>query len=74
MLSRGGAFDRLQAPTRPKAQRMSTLKLLGAGPVKRGVTRLAAEFEKRSGHKVSIEFAGAPAVSASQRGGSLARR
>ncbi len=42
---------------------MATLKILGAGPVKRGVTKLAAEFEKRSGHKVNIEFAGAPAVS-----------
>jgi len=41
---------------------MATLKILGAGPVKRGVSRLAAEFEKRSGHKVSVEFAGAPGV------------
>ncbi len=41
---------------------MATLKILGAGPVKRGVTRLAADFEKRSGHKVSVEFAGAPGV------------
>jgi molybdate transport system substrate-binding protein len=42
---------------------MSNLKILGAGPVKRGVTRLAADFEKQSGHRVSVEFAGAPAVS-----------
>lgn len=42
---------------------MTTLKILGAGPVKRGVTRLAAEFEKRSGHQVNIEFIGAPGVS-----------
>jgi molybdate transport system substrate-binding protein len=42
---------------------MKTLKILGAGPVKRGVTKLAAEFEKRSGHKVNVEFTGAPAVS-----------
>jgi len=41
---------------------MATLKILGAGPVKRGVSRLAVEFEKRSGHKVSVEFAGAPGV------------
>ena len=41
---------------------MAPLKILGAGPVKRGVSRLAAEFEKRSGHKVSVEFAGAPGV------------
>lgn len=42
---------------------MTTLKILGAGPVKRGVTRLAAEFEKRSGHRVIVEFIGAPGVS-----------
>jgi molybdate transport system substrate-binding protein len=42
---------------------MATLKILGAGPVKRGVTRLAAEFEKQSGHRVRVEFVGAPAVS-----------
>ena len=41
---------------------MTTLKILGAGPVKRGVSRLAAEFEKQSGHKVNVEFAGAPGV------------
>ena len=41
---------------------MTTLKILGAGPVKRGVSRLAAEFEKESGHKVNVEFAGAPGV------------
>ena len=41
---------------------MANLKILGAGPVKRGVTRLAADFEKSSGHKVSVEFAGAPGV------------
>jgi molybdate transport system substrate-binding protein len=41
-----------------------TLKILGAGPVKQGVSRLAAQFEKTSGHRVSVEFAGAPGVSA----------
>jgi len=41
---------------------MTTLKVLGAGPVKRGVTLVAAEFEKRTGHKVTVEFAGAPGV------------
>ncbi|MEQ1772633.1 MAG: substrate-binding domain-containing protein [Burkholderiales bacterium] len=41
---------------------MTTLKVLGAGPVKRGVTLVAAEFEKRTGHKITVEFAGAPGV------------
>jgi molybdate transport system substrate-binding protein len=41
---------------------MTTLKVLGAGPVKRGVTLVAAEFEKRAGHKIAVEFAGAPGV------------
>ena len=42
---------------------MKTLKILGAGPVKRGVSRLALEFEKRTGHRVTVEFVGAPSVS-----------
>jgi molybdate transport system substrate-binding protein len=42
---------------------MKTLKILGAGPVKRGVSRLAADFEKSTGHRVTVEFAGAPSVS-----------
>ena len=42
---------------------MKTLKILGAGPVKRGVSRLAAEFEKSAGHRVTVEFVGAPSVS-----------
>jgi molybdate transport system substrate-binding protein len=41
---------------------MTTLKVLGAGPVKRGVTSVAADFEKRTGHKITVEFAGAPGV------------
>lgn len=41
---------------------MTALKVLGAGPVKRGVTLVAAEFEKRTGHKITVEFAGAPGV------------
>ena len=41
---------------------MAQLKVLGAGPVKRGITQLAAQFEKSSGHQVSVEFAGAPSV------------
>lgn len=41
---------------------MAHLKILGAGPVKRGVTQLAAAFERRSGCRVTIEFAGAPGV------------
>lgn len=41
---------------------MAALKVLGAGPVKRGITQLAAQFEKSSGHRVSVEFTGAPTV------------
>lgn len=41
---------------------MAKLKILGAGPVKRGVTKLAAQFEKSTGHQVEVEFAGAPGV------------
>lgn len=41
---------------------MAQLKVLGAGPVKRGITQLAAQFEKNSGHSVAVEFAGAPSV------------
>ena len=41
---------------------MTTLNVLGAGPVKRGVTLVAADFEQRTGHKIVVEFAGAPGV------------
>lgn len=41
---------------------MATLKVLGAGPVKRGITQIAAEFAKASGHQVNVEFTGAPTV------------
>lgn len=41
---------------------MTTLKVLGAGPVKRGVTLVAADFEARTGHKIVVEFGGAPGV------------
>lgn len=41
---------------------MAEIKVLGAGPVKRGVTQVAAQFEKNTGHKVTVEFAGAPSV------------
>lgn len=41
---------------------MAELKVLGAGPVKRGITQLAAQFEKNSGHRVAVEFIGAPSV------------
>ena len=39
---------------------MITLKVLSAGAVKRGVTRVAAAFENDSGHKVEIEFTPVP--------------
>lgn len=41
---------------------MASLKVLGAGPVKRGITQIAAQFGKQSGHDVTIEFTGAPSV------------
>ena len=41
---------------------MASLKVLGAGPVKRGITQLAAQFEKSSGHQVTVEFIAAPTV------------
>src|SRR5690606_29585536 len=37
-------------------------KVLSAGAVKRGVARVAAAFEKDSGHKVEIEFTPVPEV------------
>ena len=36
------------------------LKILSAGAVKRGVSRIAAEFERSSGTRVTVEFATAP--------------
>lgn len=41
---------------------MATLKVLGAGPVKRGITQIAAEFARTRGHQVDVEFTGAPTV------------
>jgi molybdate transport system substrate-binding protein len=41
---------------------MTTLKLLSAGAVKRGVARVAAAFEQESGTKVTIEFTPVPEV------------
>lgn len=41
---------------------MAQLKILGAGPVKRGITQIAAAFAKASGHQVDVEFTGAPTV------------
>src|SRR5688572_24768740 len=35
---------------------MATLKLLSAGAVKRGVTEIAAAYERASGNKVDVEF------------------
>lgn len=53
------AVDELQ---NQQEQGMAQLKVLGAGPVKRGITQIAAQFEKSSGHQVMVEFAGAPSV------------
>jgi len=41
---------------------MTTLKVLSAGAVKRGVSRVAAAFEKDTGIKVNIEFTPVPEV------------
>ncbi len=41
---------------------MTTLKLISAGAVKRGVARVAAAFEKDTGIKVDIEFTPVPEV------------
>lgn len=41
---------------------MTTLKVLSAGAVKRGVARVAAAFEKDTGTKVTIEFTPVPEV------------
>jgi len=41
---------------------MSTLRILSAGAVKRGVARIAAAFEKDTGAKVEIEFTPVPEV------------
>ena len=41
---------------------MTTLKVLSAGAVKRGVARVAAAFEKDTGVKVSIEFTPVPEI------------
>ncbi len=41
---------------------MTTLKVLSAGAVKRGVSRVAAAFEKETGVKVAIEFTPVPQV------------
>jgi molybdate transport system substrate-binding protein len=41
---------------------MSTLKILSAGAVKRGVAQVAKEFERESGSKVTVEFSTAPEI------------
>lgn len=40
----------------------ATLKVLSAGAVKRGVAKIAADFERQTGIKVTIEFATAPEI------------
>lgn len=39
---------------------MTTLKVLSAGAVKRGVSRIASEFECSTGNRVTVEFAPVP--------------
>ena len=43
-------------------QSPATLKVLSAGAVKRGVAKIAADFERQSGNKVAVEFATAPEI------------
>jgi len=40
----------------------SEIKVLSAGAVKRGVAQVAAEFERATGNRVTVEFATAPEV------------
>lgn len=40
----------------------TTLKVLSAGAVKRGVSRITADFERATGNSVSVEFATGPEV------------
>jgi molybdate transport system substrate-binding protein len=40
----------------------ATLKVLSAGAVKRGVAKIAADFERQSGNTVAVEFATAPEI------------
>jgi molybdate transport system substrate-binding protein len=48
------------------------LKVLSAGAVKRGVARIAAEFERATGTRVAVEFATAPELRARVSGGEAA--
>lgn len=41
---------------------MTTIKILSAGAVKRGVSRIAAEFERATGTTVKVEFTPVPAL------------
>ena len=41
---------------------VSTLRILSAGAVKRGVSKIAAEYERASGARVEIEFSTAPEI------------
>lgn len=50
----------------------SELKVLSAGAVKRGVSRIAAEFERTTGTRVAVEFTTAPEVRKRVAGGEAA--
>jgi molybdate transport system substrate-binding protein len=41
---------------------MAVIRVLGAGPVKRGITQIAAVYAAKSGVPVEVEFTGAPTV------------
>lgn len=51
---------------------MTTLKILSAGAVKRGVARVAAAFEQDTGTKVEIDFTPVPEVRKRVTGGEAA--
>ncbi|MCC7486983.1 MAG: substrate-binding domain-containing protein [Burkholderiales bacterium] len=51
---------------------MSELRVLSAGAVKRGVSKVAAEFERTTANRVSVEFRTAPELRASLAAGARA--
>ncbi|MEK6593601.1 MAG: substrate-binding domain-containing protein [Pseudomonadota bacterium] len=73
-MGRGGRGEFAGVPDRTNESepRMTTLKILSAGAVKRGVARVAAAFEKDTGAKVNIEFTPVPELRKRVAGGETA--